>query len=116
MQSESDDTELEGRVIAKEQPSQGEKVQVSLGFRVVKRSSATSGKGGSSGPSKPRASPTKGVHTPPRDGVVHPSLNRVPHPAISQGRDSGQMESECHVSGVAQISEIPELVRTIPAS
>ncbi|RPD55300.1 hypothetical protein L226DRAFT_491777 [Lentinus tigrinus ALCF2SS1-7] len=67
---------------AKERVLQGEKVQASLGFRVVKRSSVTSAKGGSSGSSKPRVSPAGRVPTPPGEDPS-PPLPDVPQEPVA---------------------------------
>ena len=89
----------------------GGKVQVSLGFPVVKRSSTTSGKGASSAPSRPRVSQTARVPTPPNDD---PAPSKAQELTASDGPELLQGISE--QAGVPQITEVPELVRTGSAS
>lgn len=98
---------------AKVHTKQGEKVQASLGFRVVKRSSAVSAKGGNSGSSKQRASPKVRVPTP---------LSEDPSPSapdVPQEPATDELVQRPHGPEpllVRTITEVPEMVRVAPAS
>ncbi|TFK83797.1 hypothetical protein K466DRAFT_528335 [Polyporus arcularius HHB13444] len=87
----------------KERAPQGEKLQASLGFPVVKRPSVTSAKGGSGGPSKPRISPAARVPTPPDD---NPSPD-VPEDPIPH--ESTERPPVPEPPPVAKITDLPEM-------
>ncbi len=92
----------------------GGKVQVSLGFPVVKRASASSGKGGNSASSKPKVSPTARVPTPPSDDPMPSAQKETSEPMARDIPEPRQETSEQAV--VAQITEVPELVSAGSAS
>ncbi|KAI1785636.1 hypothetical protein LXA43DRAFT_121356 [Ganoderma leucocontextum] len=85
----------------------GGKVQASLGFPVVKRASASSGKGGSSASSKPKVSATARVPTPPSDDPMPSAPKETSEPMACDIPEPLQGMSEQAV--VAQITEVPEL-------
>ncbi|KAI0628857.1 hypothetical protein C8Q77DRAFT_1067215 [Trametes polyzona] len=89
---------------AKAKAKSGEKVQASLGFRVVKRSSVTDAKGGRAAASKPRP-------TPPARSPTPPAQNHLPHgephgPSPDEGlrAPGGQLHQD-----LPHIAEVPEL-------
>lgn len=100
---------------ANDRPPQAEKVQAPLGFRVVKRASATSAKGGSGGTSKPKVSPSARVPTPLAE-ESEPSIPSKLHdePAVHR---PDQPVGEPEVAPVpVQITDVPELVSSHYAS
>ncbi|KAI0695573.1 hypothetical protein C8T65DRAFT_665013 [Cerioporus squamosus] len=91
---------------AKERVPQAEKEQASLGFRVVKRASVTSAKGGSSGSSKPRVSPAGRAPTPPSDNPS-PSFPDIPQDPITV--EPMERPSAPEPPPVTKITELPEM-------
>ncbi|EJF58036.1 hypothetical protein DICSQDRAFT_139855 [Dichomitus squalens LYAD-421 SS1] len=85
----------------------GGKIQVSLGFPVVKRPSATSGKWTSSAPTRPRVPSTAHVPTPPSDGPVPSAPSKAKESVVSDAQEYPQ--GVCQQPVVAQITEVPEL-------
>ena len=94
---------------ARERPPQAEKVQASLGFRVVKRSSVTSAKGGSGSSSKPRVSPAARVPTPLTE-EPEPSLPNQPQELPDDLPSEQPADVSEPVPVAPQIADVPELV------
>ena len=103
------------KVKDKERPAQPEKVQAPLGFRVVKRSSVTSAKGGSGGSPKPRVSPSARVPTPPTE-EPEPSLPSKPRdePAVRRPEQPAGRSEAAPVP--VEIAEVPEMASLFFAS
>ncbi|KAI0738087.1 hypothetical protein C8Q80DRAFT_1276100 [Daedaleopsis nitida] len=79
----------------KERAAQGDKVQASLGFRVVKRTSVTSAKGGGSAPTKPPAARDPS----PNDGT------KKPQDTVASKQPNGRPEAAPFPAPVAKVSD-----------
>ncbi|KAI0373108.1 hypothetical protein BV20DRAFT_962888 [Pilatotrama ljubarskyi] len=96
------------RAKTKEPLASGEKVQTSLSFRVVKRSSVTSAKGDRAVVPKPKATPPARPPSPPtRDHTSNaPGAVLSEPPNLSLG---GELPEEHQNHDLPQIAEVPEL-------
>ena len=88
----------------------GEKVQTSLGFRVVKRASVTDAKGGRSAASKPQ--PTSPARSPGRPDPTHATKAAKPLNHCG-GDDDVPILSQDH-NDLPLIAEVPEFVSARP--
>ncbi|KAI0333068.1 hypothetical protein GY45DRAFT_1359810 [Cubamyces sp. BRFM 1775] len=98
-----------GKGKAKSTHPPGEKVQTSLGFRVVKRSSVTDAKGGRSAASKPKPpSPARSPHRPDPDTESTHATKAAEPPNHCGGDGDVPMLSQDH-NDLPLITEVPEL-------
>ncbi|KAH9890453.1 hypothetical protein C8Q73DRAFT_704389 [Cubamyces lactineus] len=87
----------------------GEKVQTSLGFRVVKRSSVTDAKGGRSAASKPKpTSPARSPNRPDPDTMSTHATKAAEPLNHCEGEDDVPILSQDH-NDLPLIAEVPEL-------